>query len=129
MLLTLFLQLFIMGRQCNSAETVLIGHISLAIRYVMAFAISLCLWELDVDMRWHCKVCPYLRTVWWWQESLDIFSKHALAIRTGVADGKNFQAGEEQSSQVEMEGFTALTTQDTACGRIIVLLRLSCFHE
>ena len=33
------------------------------------------------------------------------------------------------SAQVEMEGFAAFITQDTACGRMIVLLRLSCCHD
>ena len=34
-----------------------------------------------------------------------------------------------QSAQVEMEGFAAFITQDIACGRRIVLLWLSCFHD
>ena len=60
---------------------------------------------------------------------LQIFSKHALAICTGMAESQNLQAGAEQSAQVEMQGFAAFTTQDTACGRMIVLLWLSCFHD
>ena len=42
---------------------------------------------------------------------------------------QQFSGGVEQSAQVEMEGFAAFTTLDMACGRMIILLRLSCFHD
>ena len=46
-----------------------------------------------------------------------------------MAESENFQAGEGPSAQAEMEGFAAFTTKDTVCGRMIVLLRLSCFQQ
>ena len=60
---------------------------------------------------------------------LHVFSKHAMAIRTGMAESENLQAGVGRSAQVEMEGFAAFTTQDMACCRMIILLWLSCFHD
>lgn len=57
---------------------------------------------------------------------LHIFSKHSLAICTGVAEREHFL---KWSTQMETEEFTAFTTQATACGRMIVLLWLSCFHD
>ena len=62
---------------------------------------------------------------------LHVFSKHALAIRTGVAESNNFRAegGADWSAQVEMGGFAAFATQDTACSRMSILLQLSCFHD
>ena len=50
--------------------------------------------------------------------STRFFSKHALEIR--VAESEHFQVGAEQSAQVEMKGFAAFTTQDRACGRMII---------
>ena len=46
-----------------------------------------------------------------------------------MAESENFQAGEGPSAQAEMEGFAAFTTKDTVCGRMIVLLRFSCFQQ
>ena len=35
----------------------------------------------------------------------------------------------KRNAQVEKEGFAPFTTQNTAGGRMIVLLRLSCFND